>query len=298
MEFQQLRCLVAVLDTGSFTKAAEILHVTQGAVSHAVNGLERELGLELVRRSRGPAAATDAGERVAVHARAVLGRVLVVEEEILALRGLRAGRLRVGSFSSASTRLLPQLLAVYRRRHPDIEVSLREGNDVQTRDWLTGGEVDLSFVVLPADDLDVVPLAEDELVLVLPAAHRLAGRLVIPLELLAEEPMILSTGGCAALVRTTFRQSGLPLREAGATREGSTALAMVECDLGVTLMPQLAVPPLPDTLVTRPITPTSRRRLGLATRSQEPHSPAVRAFLALALEHAPRQALTLIHQTA
>ncbi|MER6945776.1 LysR family transcriptional regulator [Nonomuraea sp. NPDC000554] len=286
MELQQLRCLIAVLDTGSFTKAAEALQVTQGAVSHAVNGLERRLGVPLVRRGRGLATATEAGERVSVHARAVFARLLAAEEEVLALRGLRAGRLRVGSFSSASTRLLPRLLAAYRRRHPEIEVTLREGNDVQARAWLTGGEVDVAFVVLPADGLDVMPLAEDELVLVLPREHRLAGEEVVQLARLAEEPMILSTGGCAALVRSAFQRHGLEPREAGVTQEGATALAMVEGGLGVTLMPQLAVPPLPDALTVRPVSPAGRRRLGLATR-HEPRGPAVEAFLALADEQAP-----------
>lgn len=297
VELQQLRCLVAVLDAGSFTKAAAALHVTQGAVSHAVTGLERELGVGLVRRGRGKATATDAGERIAEHARAVLKRLRTAEEEVLAMRGLRTGRLRVGSFTSASTRLLPRLLAAYRRQHPDVEVSLHEGNDLQTRDWLNSGEVDVSFVVLPADGHDVVALAEDELVLVIPEAHRLAPRSVVPLAELASEPLILSAGGCAALVRDAFREHGLEPIESGAVREGSTALAMVEGGLGVTLMPELAVPALPDTLVVRPVAPTRRRSLGLAARSQELHSPALEAFLALAKQQAPSEALALVHRT-
>ncbi|MEV6228844.1 LysR substrate-binding domain-containing protein [Saccharopolyspora shandongensis] len=290
VELQQLRCLVAVLDTGSFTKAAATLHVTQGAVSHAVNGLERELGVGLVRRGRGGASATDAGARVAEHARAVLARLRAAEDEVLAMRGLRAGRLRVGSFTSASTRLLPGLLAAYRRQHPDVEVTLREGNDLQTRDLLADGEVDVAFVVLPADGHDVIALAEDELVLVVPESHRLARHRVVPLAELVPEPLIVSSGGCATLVQSTFREHGLEPWESGAVQEGSTALAMVEGGLGVTLMPELAVPPLPGTLVTRPVRPTGHRRLGLAARSQEAHSPALQAFLALAKQQAPELA--------
>ncbi|MFI2211538.1 LysR family transcriptional regulator [Streptomyces sp. NPDC020141] len=288
MELQQLRCLMAVLDTGSFTRGAETLHVTQGAVSHAVIGLARELGVALVRGGRGPATATGAGARTAVHARAVLARVRAAEEEILALRGLRAGRLRVGSFTSASTRLLPRLLAAYRLRHPGIDVSLHEGNDVETGERLISGEVDVGFVVLPAGELDAVPVAEDELTLVLPGTHPPARYGTVPL---AAEPMILSTGGCAALVRDVFRRAGLGPSEAGAVKEGVTALAMVEAGPGLALMPELAVPPLPAALVTRPVDApraTARRRLGLATRASEAPGPAVRAFIEPAREQTAR----------
>jgi DNA-binding transcriptional LysR family regulator len=246
MEQQQLRCLLAVVDAGSFTRAAERLHVTQGAVSRAITTLERELAVALVRRTPQPVAATEAGERLVVHARAALARLRSAEEEILALRGLNAGQLRVGSFSSASTRLLPPLLAAYRQQHPQVEVSLREGNDFQALRWLDGGEVDVSFVVTPAENLETVELAQDELVLVLPRDHSLAGRsLSVPLASLQNEPLVLSTGGCAALVRSTFDRHKLKIKQAHVSQEGATAIAMVEARLGLTLMPALAVPPLP-----------------------------------------------------
>lgn len=99
------------------------------------------------------------------------------------------------------------------------------------------------------------------------------------------------------MVRDAFREHGLEPFESGAVREGSTALAMVEGGLGVTLMPELAVPSLPDTLVVRPVAPIRRRSLGLAARSQEAHSPALQAFLALAKQQAPGEALALVHRT-
>lgn len=286
MELQQLRCLVAVLETGSFTKAAAALQVTQGAVSHAVGALERELGLALVIRGRGDAVATDAGQRLSAHANVVLARLRAARQEVQELRGLHAGTLRVGSFSSASAHLLPALLARYHRLYPGVEVSLREGNDIETREWLLSGVTDVSFAILPDVSVDSVPLGEDALALVLPRVHRLAPLRFVELGQLATESVILSAGGCADLVRNSFRHAGVVLREASLTLAGATAIAMVGAGLGLTLMPRLAIPPLPAALTTRQVRPAVSRRIGLAMRVDEQASPAAAAFRALALTSA------------
>lgn len=292
MELSQLRTLVAVRDHHSFTAAAAALHVTQGAVSHAIKSLEREVGCQLILRGGG-AQPTDAGEHLLVHARAVLGRLETAFEELRALNNLEAGRLRVGSFSSASARLLPQLLAAFRSAYPRVEVTLQEGSDVQSEAWLNDGEVDVAFVVLPQEGLDVMELATDELKLVTRRDSKFGKRKSIKFSDLADTPIILSTGGCATLVRRAFDASGVDLVEGGITKEAWTAIAMVEGKLGETLMPELAIPPLSDTLTTVTVQPTIQRWLALAIRRGEPVSPPVQAFLDLSQQSAPRHVVSL-----
>ena len=167
----QLRVLVTVADTGGFSPAAARLSMSQPGVSRAVAALEAELGAPLLVRRNGRAAPTPAGERVLLHAREVLARAEAIRQEAAASGGRCAGRVRLGSFASVSAQLLPRILAALRVRHPGVEVALFEGHDEEVLRWVRERAVDVGVVSRAAPDLDVRPLASDDLVAVLPAGH-------------------------------------------------------------------------------------------------------------------------------
>ena len=252
MNLAQLRALVAVAEHGSFTDAAVALGRTQPGVSHTIASLEKELGLPLVIRGRGGARLTGHGEQVLAHAREAVRRVDRIAQDAAAAAGRHRGRLRVAAFPSAA-QLLPGLIAEFARLRPQVSVVLLEGTDQEVRDWLTDRIVDLGVVaelchdatgtgVGPLDDAVGAVLARDRLVAVLDPGHPLASQPAVTLDDLADDAFLLSDGGCEPILRRLHELAGLRLRPARRIRDMATLLAMVRERLGVTVVPELALP--------------------------------------------------------
>jgi DNA-binding transcriptional LysR family regulator len=282
LTLQQLRVLVAVVDSGSFTGAAKALRMTQPGVSHTVSGLEAALGVALLERDRSGARTTEVGAEVLFHAREVLGLVEHIGLAASGTKALEHGTLRVGSFPSAAGRLLPALVGAFGRRYPSVVVILSEGTDQEVHEWIRSREVEVGFVTLPVEGLETVSVAEDEMLAVVPEGHPLAQEGAVSVERLAAEPFVMSKGGCEPLISAAFRQAGLVPDVRFEVRETGTILAMVGEGLGVSVLPELALPGTTDGLRgTRALSldPPVRRRLALAVRSLESASPAAAAFV-------------------
>lgn len=183
----------------------------------------------------------------------------------------------------AAARLIPQRLRAFAVRYPRVRATLLEGTDQEVRAWLEQGAADVAVVTLPAAGLEAVPLADDEMVAVLPVAHALAAGSPVSLCKLAVEPFILSTGGCEPLINGAARRVGVLLHPAYEAREAGTILAMVRADLGVSVLPTLALPDTLDGIVTRSLDPPLPRHLGLAVRARVDASPAAVAFMDVAV---------------
>ena len=172
-----LRLFEAVARHGNVTRAAASVRVSQPAVSKAVRELERTLGVALLVRGARGVRLTEAGHALAEHAHALFGVARAAEEEVRAFAGLARGTLRVGGSTTIATWLLPPLLAEFARRHPAVDVRLTSANTGAIARQLLGYELDVALVEGPVADpaLTARPWREDELVLIAPAGHRLAG---------------------------------------------------------------------------------------------------------------------------
>ncbi len=186
IETRHLRVLRAVARAGSFSAAARELGCTQPAVSQQVKALEQAAGTPLVVRAGRETRLTEAGRALVRHASGILAGLTAAEEEVAAIAGLRAGRVRMVSFPSGSSAVVPGAVARMRTDHPGTTVSLEEAEPPRSVEMLRSGdcEVALAFRYLgrhgPPDEgewdgLVVRPLLTDRLVGVLPAGHRLAG---------------------------------------------------------------------------------------------------------------------------
>ena len=130
MTFTQLEVFAALARAGSFSRAAALLSITQSAVSHAVRGLEAELGVALVVREGAQSTLSQAGSRLLARANDILQQREALLQEATTARGVAQGTLRIASFGSTSSlRLLPSLLAAYRRVQPQVEVQVEEQDD-------------------------------------------------------------------------------------------------------------------------------------------------------------------------
>lgn len=282
MTLSQLRVLQAVARTGSMTRAAGELGTTQPAVSHALRSLERELGVTLLIRLNNGVSLSAVGRAVSRRADLILNQLEALHQEVAAARGQREGRLRIGVIPSVNARLMPHLLQAFRATHNRIELRVLEGADAEVLEWAQTGAVDLATVTSTAPDLTTTPLASDRMVAILPASHPLATGHAIRLENLAREPFIMSTGGCEPLITDITRRAGVRLRCHYRVRDTNSILAMTAEHLGVTIMPELALPTNTPGVCVLPLEPTQQRTILLAHLSDTIPLPAANTFIDLA----------------
>jgi DNA-binding transcriptional LysR family regulator len=275
-----LRSFMSVAETGSFSEAASVVGLTQSAVSHAIASLETILGVALLERGRDGVRVTAVGQRVLIHARAAVAHTDAIRQEAAAAHGLTMGKLRVGSFPSVAAQILPKLLRTFRHCYPGIEVVLFEGTDQEVQAWLAARVIDVGIVTLPTDELDTVALTSDTMMAVVAVTHPLAALETVHVERLAHEPFILSKSGCEPLIHHIFRTAGVVPQTQFEVRDSATILAMVEEDLGVTIVPALALPTIHPHVRAIPLEPPVQRQIALAVRAQESRAPAVNALLA------------------
>jgi DNA-binding transcriptional LysR family regulator len=295
LDVVKLATLRAVVEHGSFSAAGEALALTQPAVSRQVSALERQLGTQLVRRTRQGVYPTEAGRLLVAHAEAVLGRLAVAEAEVGDLAGLRRGRVRLGSFFTALVYLSSELAVVLEDRHPQLfraqhhEVIEDQLVDRQTAfRLLAAGELDLAIVFehsferdAAPEGIEIVPLFEDPLRALLPARHELAGAAAVGAGELAEDTWVRAHHGSAArLIDLVLRTAAIdpPLLLAGHGDEPVEAQAFVAAGRGVTLAHDLNVLISPEIAVV-PLLGEAPGRLVQAAIMREQRAPATRAAL-------------------
>ncbi|MEU7230772.1 LysR family transcriptional regulator [Streptomyces chrestomyceticus] len=180
-DLHRLRVLVEIADRGSMSAAARALSFSQPAVSRQIEALEHEVGAQLVQRLGRGVRLTDAGALLADRARDILSQVVAVQQDLRAMSGLRGGRLQVGGFAGVNAYLLPQSLARFAERYPQVRLSLSGWTTRHHAADLRSGLIDIALVTdwdltgEQACGLDVLPLLEDELYIAV-ARDRRAGR--------------------------------------------------------------------------------------------------------------------------
>ena len=197
LNLHHLRVFARVAEEGGFTRAAQTLRLSQPAVSKAVRELERETGMPLFERAGRATRLTAAGEALFARARELFAVERSAEEELRALRGLSGGVLRVGASTTVATYLLFPYLAHFREANPGVTLRVASANTRAIARALLERRLDIALVEGPVRHarIDVVPWREDELVLIVPPAHRLAAKRSIELRELSGEPLIVREPG-------------------------------------------------------------------------------------------------------
>lgn len=183
----QLRILKAIAAEGSFKRAADSLYVSQPAVSLQVQNLERQLDVPLFDRGGRRAQLTEAGHLLLTYGDRILSLCQETCRAIDDLQNLQGGTLIIGASQTTGTYLMPKLIGLFRQKYPDVAVQLHVHSTRRTCWSVVNGQIDLAIIggeVPPelVESLDVVPYAEDELVLILPVVHPLAQTDLIPKE--------------------------------------------------------------------------------------------------------------------
>jgi DNA-binding transcriptional LysR family regulator len=263
-DLRQLRALQAVAEAGSFSGAADALDYTQPAVSKSIATLERELGAVLVERQSRPVRLTDAGAALVRHADDVFARLSSAKLEIEAITQAEAGTVAVGTFGSAASAFVVDALCEFRKRHPDVRVSIVEGMPSSLVRRLRAGELDLAVVFdFPAagedigEGLELHQLLDQPFDIVLHGNHPLARENRVRPADLANDDWILQDFGPESptlkLIGRMCAAAGFEPRVAFRVNDCQVILAMVAAGEGVSILPRLMVDPLHADVVVRPV---------------------------------------------
>jgi DNA-binding transcriptional LysR family regulator len=294
LNLQQLEYFLAAFDRGSFSAAAQALHLAQPSVSEQVRSLEAELGVQLFTRVGRGLIPTEAGRELRPHAERVLHAVEAARESVLAVRELRGGTAAFGIWGHARFYPGMEIVTDFRKRHPNVRIRLLGLNSAEVVDALRSGEVEAGMVALPIDDrgLDVRPVTRDEIVYASTDPARLRGK--IDIQRLAAAPLILSDASYGAADPTRRQLTELAQR-AGVTIEPEidvedveSALALVAQGLGDTVVSRGVLWSIGSRLSKRigwaPFAEPLYDTFAFAWRRGSQLSPAGREFLALAEE--------------
>ncbi|MFE1903627.1 LysR family transcriptional regulator [Streptomyces gardneri] len=286
IEARHLRVLRAVAATGSFSAAARELGCTQPAVSQQMKALEGSAGTPLLIRTGREMRLTQAGEVLVRHASGILAGLTAAEEEVAAIAGLRAGRVRLVSFPSGSSTLVPTALAALRAAHPGTRVSLVEAEPPRSIEMLREGDCDVALAFRYGagqaewDDLVVRPLLADRLVGLVPEGHRLADAGSVGIAELAEESWIAGCPRCRRQLVDVCEEAGFTPRIDFATDDYPAVVGLVGAGLGVAVLPELAIESVrPKGARTVTVEPAVEREIVALTLPDLAQVPAVAATL-------------------
>ena len=250
LQLSRLKVFVEVAKQGSISAAAEELSYTQSAVSQQIAALEAETGVTLIERLPRGVRLTTAGATLLTHAEGILGRLAAAEADMEAIAGLRGGQLRMASFPTAGATLMPLAIAMFRAQHPEVELTLAEGEPEEIAPRLYAGEFDLALLFefegtseSLVSDLVRMPLFEDPMFLALPADHPLAGRRTLRLADLRAEAWVQtsSSSPCARHVVRSCHAAGFEPIVSFESDDYQTVQGLVAAGVGVALVPRMAL---------------------------------------------------------
>ena len=283
--------LLSVVEQGSLTQAAASLGCTQSAVSHSLDTLEKELGFPLLKRTRGGVRLTGEGERLLPAVRELLRSREQLKQVAAAIRGLDAGTVRIGAFTSVAVHWLPGVLKEFQTDFPRVDFRLLNGDYHDVEQWLSDGSIDIGFVTVPCPvRCELIPLMEDRLLAILPEGSRFASYPKFPLIECETEPFISLLESSDHDARRALEAAGVHPNVRFYTKDDYAILAMVEQGLGMSIMPELLLRGRRDRLLTLPLIPEAKRTIALAIAAGNRAGPATRRFADYVVRYVKREA--------
>lgn len=280
MNILKYMAFIKTVECGSFTKAAEILNYSQSGISRMIGDLEKEWKVSLLERNRTGVKLTSDGTKLLPYARNVCEEYMKLQMEVDDLNGLQSGLIRIGTISSIATHWLPNIIAEFQKKYPNIDYELLLGHYADIEGWVNEGRVDIGFTRVPTrSDLETEFLEQDKLLVVLPENHPMANLDKFPVSALVEYPFMLLEKNEKAEISEIFDRCGISPNIHFTTVDDYAVMSMVEKGLGISILPELILRRTPYHIVTKELDVPSFRKLGIAMRDRKNCSVAVKRFL-------------------
>lgn len=248
MELRQIRSFLSVAETLHFGRAAELLHLSQPALSLQIRNLEEQLGTRLFQRNRRGTSLTAAGITFRDNASAALLQLDDAARKTRLAADGKLGLLRIGFISTAGAQILPQIIRQFRRANADVEFSLRNVLTADQVRMLETGLLDIGFLRMPVDKqsgLDVIPVHREPFVLAVPSTHRFGNKKRVKLKETVNEDFLMyersHAPGFHDLILAMFRSAGVVPRICQTAGEMPTLISLIDAGMGIAVLPISAV---------------------------------------------------------
>jgi DNA-binding transcriptional LysR family regulator len=285
VNLRQIRAFMAVARFGSFTRAAQLLHLSQPALTVQIRQLEQGLGVRLFDRNTRTVSLTATGRELVPAFRRLLQEFDSVVVNAKDLSAKRHGVVRLACLPSFASTILPGIIAGFRRRHPRVSFVLKDAVGRRILTMVRADEVDFGIGVAAAEepDLDTLYLMQDRMHAVFPARHPLARARKVTLDSIRDYPLVLMDPDSTvrAIVDAAFARTGRLAVPACEATYMSSAIGMVRAGLGVTILPSTAMELRANPrLRSKPIDDSGlTRRIVIVRRAKRSLSPAAEAFI-------------------
>lgn len=277
MTLLSYQVFMAVVEQQSFQKAALALKLTPSAISHAVSGMEEELGSMLFVRSRHGVYLTNYGKELFPYIKNVLNSDEYLQQAVAQFNGMQKGLVRLGTFNSACVEWLPSLLKDFEREYPEVRLDIYQGTYDDVYHWLRDGIVDLGFLSSTSvGALAYVPVYEDRLVCVTPKGFQTRNPGYVTIEELRDQRFVIQREGCDADVNHFLEKYHLSGGGGSRILDDMSAIALVMGGYGVCLMPELVIRNIPFPVDVYPLEVEEKRTIVLASLRSDVFAPAVR----------------------
>lgn len=280
MSIQKYIAYLKTIETGSITRAAAQLGYTQSAVSRMIADLENAWGVTLLTRNRSGIEISSEGLLLLPKLQAICTGYESLNRAVSEMHGLSSGAIRVGTFSSFSSGLLPNIIKSFHEIYPHIDFHLFSGEYEQITVWLRKGLVDCGFVALPtADDLDAAFLVQDSLVAVLPPDHPMADAPYFPVDMLSHEDFINVREEQDYEIAKFLDELQQKPKIRYESSDDYAILSMVESGLGISVIHDLMLVPNRYNVVAKPFDVPLVRDIAVAVKKEATLSTITQLFL-------------------
>ena len=266
----------AVARQGSFNKAAQQLHLTPSAISHAIAVMEEELGFALFNRGKNGVSMTSYGASLYPSIRAVLNSDEALKQSIARLNGLEKGKVKLGAFNSVCASLLPGLLKSFAAQYPQIEIEVYQGTYDDVKEWLRTGQVDIAFLSSTCkEEFNLTELFREPLLCIVPQDWPEPQGGVMTPALMNGQSFVVQCDATDAEMRQFLKKYKISTERRCHVIDDQSNIAMVEAGLGISIMPQMLLRNCKAAVKVYPIEPEEYRVVGLAVQRPASMAPAV-----------------------
>lgn len=280
MDTKKLEALVASVELGSFTRAAEQLGYTQSGLTHMMNSLEKDIGFTVLVRGRSGVQLTPAGQRIFPLVQDCLAGSAALEREIALINSHKEDSVRVAAYESIARHWLPEVIQQFRHNHPGVDVEIRMGNIEDVFRWVSEDKMDLGFASRQEGmTLEWVRLRDDPLLAILPPDYDLDGRRSFPVEGFSGEEFLMPSLGFHQDILRVMRGGGAEPVYRSPQVSDNVIISMVEHGLGLSILSELVLRGRQDDVLAVPLDPPAVREIGVAMRSRKEMPLMVRRFL-------------------
>ncbi len=268
-----------IVQEGSFVKAAELLHMTPSAVSHAVSDAEAEIGFTLFNRNRNGVSMTEYAKTIYPLVIQMINGEESLQQTIDQLNGLERGVAKIGIFNSTCTNWMPEILERFKNEYPGIDVDIYEGGYDDVIKWIKDGTVDFGFLSSSCTtELYVEPLYKDPLICIVPPGFKTKTPGCITIDEMKDQSYVIQSAGSDSDVQVLIQKYGLKFKSNCHVLDDTSIMAMVACGRGISVMPTLTAKGLENGLQVLKIIPDEFRMIGLSALNKETLSPAAKAL--------------------